>query len=416
MPQPRHLATTATVLLTAALAATSQEDAQQEPEVRGSAAAFSLQESAPGRVWLEAGTLLYARPDSDSERLARIDAPTELEVLAREGGWHRVRYLDRLGWVNPELPRRGPDLDMPPAPLVVAPPSFEDRSVERRRIAAESLGLAGPNGTLGPYRLMTDVTDSDLLGYLARVTEGLASSYRQRFGLEPAPVDDQLVVLFQQEERYRRYESTATDLSPYGALGHAGADLAVLFVGGHDLDTVTSLLVHELTHLMNRSMLGDNPPPWLEEGMANDLAYCRVDRQGRLRLGTLGGDTTWFGDRRRGGSLHYTDALAALSLVVRSRARREATPVAELVALGQEEFLAAERRALHYAESTFLVRFLLEGEGGRYADGLRRFIDWAAGPETVDATVLERFVGEEMRRLERRFARWLELQAVALLR
>ncbi len=402
-------------LLTAALTAAPQDEAQQEPEVHGSAAAFSLEESAEGRVWLEAGTLLHARPDSDSERLARIDAPTELEVLAREGEWRQVRYLDRLGWVHPELPRRGPDVDIPPAPLAVAPPSLEDRVAERRRIAAESLGLAGPNGSLGPYRLMTDVEDRDLLAHLARVTSGLASSYRQRFGLEPAPADGQIVVLFRDEQLYRRYESTATDLSPYGALGHAGADLAVLFAGEHHLDTVTSLLIHELTHLMNRSTLGDTPPPWLEEGMANDLAYCRVDRQGRLRLGSLGGDSTWFGDRR-GGSLHYTGALAALSLVVGSRARREATPLAELVALGQQEFLDAERRPLRYAESTFLVRFLLEGEGGRYADGFRRYIERAAGPEAVGAGTLARLLGEEMRRLERRFARWLELEAVALLR
>lgn len=392
-----------------------EQEQEQEEEILGSAAAFSLDEAAADRAWLEAGTLLYARPDPDSERLSRIDARIELEVLATEGDWLKVRYTDRLGWVNPELPPRGPDVDIPLLPLAVGPPVIEDRSLERRQIAAAALGLAGPNGSLGPYRLMTDLHEPGVLAHLGRVASGLAVSYRERFGLEPTAPDGQLVVLFQSEETYRRYESTATDLAPYGALGHAGADLAVLFSGEHDLDTVTSLLVHELVHLMNRSTLGATPPPWLEEGIANDLAYCRIDRAGRLLLGTLNGDTTWFGDRR-GGSLHYTGALASLSLVVGSRARREETPLSELVALGQEEFLAGERRTLRYGESTFLVRFLLEAEGKRYVAGFRRYVERARDGDPPGARELARLLGEDWKRIERRLSRWLEREAVALLR
>ena len=49
----------------------------------------------PGQVTAEAVKLRRA-PDTESEILKELPRGTEVEVLAAEGGWYRVLYLDQV--------------------------------------------------------------------------------------------------------------------------------------------------------------------------------------------------------------------------------------------------------------------------------------------------------------------------------
>ena len=421
----RYTATCLFVLLLSLLPAVAAgqqvvpDEPDAESEVLGGAAAFSLIDAERPRVWIPAGTPLFEEPDVASGRLATIDASSEIEAVESRGEWHQIHYQGRVGWVQPDLPlgRRGLDVTPMPGEVAVDTPGFVFEPPSRRiALAKEALGLEEPNGRIGPWGLLTDVGDEELLGRLDLIAGGLAATYRERFDLEPAAADEQVVVLFATEEQYRPFESKASHLAHLGARGHASADLAALFLGDDTEAEATSLLVHELTHLMNRGALGAEPPPWVEEGIANDLAYSVIDRRGRLRVGSVNGERTAWGDRRSGMTIQYSLGVAALAELLRARARRRSTPLEELVALEKMSFLAPARRQLHYIESAFLVRFLLEADRSRHAAGFRRYLNDLGMSDDSGAIDLLDYLDTDWRRLDRDFENWLELQAGALLR
>lgn len=417
--RPGLVAVVALALLPRPQAIQGQEtETDPETEVLGGSAAFSLIDEERERIWLPAGSPLFRFPDASSDRLSVFDALCEIEVLERSGDWYRVHHDGRLGWVDPDLPPHKQGLETFPAPeeIIVQTPGLGfPASADRRELAQLALGLSAANGRLGPWDLLTDVSDPGLIDYLDRIAAGLATSYRDRYGLEPAPTEGQAVAVFSTEEGYRPFESEVTDLAGTGARGHAGGKLAALFVEDQRLEEAATLLVHELVHLMNRSALGPTPPPWLEEGIANDLAYSRVDRDGHLRLGSINGERVVFGNRRSGISIQYSGAVAALAEILRLRARRQGTPLEDLVGLDQSRFLEPDRRRQRYIESAFLVRFLLEGEKQRFSEGFRDYLA-ALGGEMLGPTVLIDRLGIDWGRLELRFDAWLRAQSALLLR
>ena len=95
------------------------------------------------------------------------------------------------------------------------------------------------------------------------------------------------MVVFSREQDYRAYGAGESALA--GARGHAAEGLAVLFFGDQERGEVAAVLIHELTHLLNRRVFAAEPPPWPDEGMANDLAFSRIERSGQPRIGSLGG-------------------------------------------------------------------------------------------------------------------------------
>ncbi len=121
---------------------------------------------------------------------------------------------------------------------------------------------------------MTDVAGGELTG-LDAVAARLADAYATRYGVAAAPGPDQAVAIFASDVRYRAFAEADGGALP-GTRGHAGAGLAAFSVGRNPLETRV-LLVHELTHLLSRNALGDGVPVWLDEGIAEDLAWCRTD-------------------------------------------------------------------------------------------------------------------------------------------
>lgn len=80
--------------------------------------------------------------------------------------------------------------------LYDAPPATPSVDGARFERAASLLQPAGREGTLGPWRLLTDVADRPLLAYLDRVAARLPESYRARFGVDAEPRPAEALVLF----------------------------------------------------------------------------------------------------------------------------------------------------------------------------------------------------------------------------
>ncbi len=372
-------------------------------------------EIAPARtpaetIWLEPGVRLRAEPDGGSRSLALVDVAIELPVLERRPGWARVRYGDRHGWVA--LPGGAAEAAGERASRTAPDPW-------RLARAREVLGGEVEAGRLGPFRLYTDLADRDLLRFLGRVAVELPAAYRARYGLDPGPPTGEVVVLFAGEASYREYDRETSATAGLRAGGHAGRGLVALFAGGKERRDVAAVLVHELTHLLNRRTLAVAPPPWLEEGMANDLAFCRLDRSGRPALGSLGGFSVvvehpvWLpgGESRVDREIRLEGPLASLSLVRDRRRTGEGPTLEELTGLDWSEFLEPAGRPGRYDESAFLVRYLLESGGDERAAGFRGYLsDLATGAATGRESLAER-LGRGWPDLERGLNDWLERRA-----
>ena len=175
---------------------------------------------------------------------------------------------------------------------------------------------------------------------------------------------------------------------------------------------MAAVLVHELAHLLNRRVFEAPIPPWLEEGLANDLAFCRIDARGHTRLGSLGGRSAVIeqpeydqgGFIRLDRRVHLTGPMASLRAVQERWRTAEAPSVARLTDLVWSEFTDPMDRSLRYAASAFLVRYLLDSGGdsgdGELAAGFRSFLQSVAagGPAGVEqlAGYLERGLGQRL--------------------
>lgn len=373
--------------------------------------------TVPEQVWVRAGTALWSAPSLDSRRLGTVEGYRRLPSLERhrarplEDGerpawWHRVRTAPgRSAWVRwVEPPAGEPPLGREPEPVRPSGPLPPD---EER--LAEALELLGPDRRrleAGPYRLHTDVEDPLLLDRLALVAGRVEDGYRRRFGLEPVgrPVEE--AVLFARRTDYRRFQASWERLSGLPASGHAGDGLVALFRGQRQPRELESTLVHEITHLLNRRALGPALPPWLDEGLAEDLTWCEIDAAGRLRPGTFGGDL-W----REGSTTYRTSGLAVqhrLPLLLTSWRQGRTRSLEELVGLDWETFVGVDRPT-HYVLAGLLVRFLLEDPG--LGDDFRRFLRETAQGERLVPERLLATLGLAWEELEGRFGAWLEARA-----
>ncbi len=233
---------------------------------------------------------------------------------------------------------------------------------------------------MGAYDLYTDVDDAEVLSFLNRVAQGVEASYVERYGLAPIGRAAETIVLYRREADYRAVQGTWQEIRGLAARGHTGYGLVLVYVGSRPAAEVGVTLVHELAHLLNRRAIGPALPPWLDEGIADDLSQCRTDDSGRLILGTLAAVRTDFGE-----TYELRQGLAALSLVATSLAAGDRV-LPRVVDLGREEFLRGPDIGLHYAESAFLVRCFLADEcGSKSAAGFRLFLRAISAGEAADS-------------------------------
>ena len=281
-------------------------------------------------------------------------------------------------------------------------------------LAKRLLGPTALERDLGPYALLTNVRDEEALAAIDRVAPHLETYYSERYGLELSDTGTQTVALFAEEEDYREFERQTTERQRLDRQGHAIGNVASLFLGDKRSVEFRPLLVHELTHLINRRAFGARPPAWIEEGIANDVAYSKVDRDGRPRADTLEGDSTVFGSRFER-QVAFSGGLSSLTQLLRTRSRRQGTPLDRLVEMSHDEFMSPDDRQQYYIESAFLIRLLLDGPKAEWPDGFRRYLAEVAAGDSPDAERLIELLDTSWSQIERTLDSWLRVQSAKLL-
>lgn len=271
--------------------------------------------------------------------------------------------------------------------------------------AAALLRPAGREGKLGPWRLFTDVADGPLLEKLGRVAARLPEGYRARFGLDAEPVEGEALVLFSREDAYRAFAADRKDLGTAATRGHAGGGLAAALAGEAPEET-RPVVVHELAHLLTQQAFARPAPPWIEEGLSEDLAWCRADADGRLLFGTLEvvASVRSAGDR----IVRITAGPRATVDGFRVNARSGRVPaLSALLSPGKRLFSNPETRRDAYTEAGLFVRFLL-CQGPARAERFRVFLRAAALGAPAGLDDLAAALGTETRDLEKQFGRFLQ--------
>jgi len=310
------------------------------------------------------------------------------------------------GWVHlaDYVPAREPPFGSdpdPPGPLLPREPDEETLAASRQLFGDEERVLG-----LGPYTLYTDSRDDPWLSGLDRVVARLDEVYARRYEREPLGTPRAAVVLYADEDAYRRFQARSDRIRGLHAAGHKTGGLAVLYIGERSWQAVRSTLVHELVHLINRRALGPALPSWLDEGLADDLALSEIDEEGRIRPGSLTGQR-----REESGRVMLDGALASLWKLNDSRRDGTLVPVQDLLGLEWEEFVNPERSRTHYTASAFWVRFLLEAEGGRYAPGFREFLAGVAEGRPATGDALREKLGEDWSVLNGSYRGWIAFKA-----
>jgi hypothetical protein len=165
-------------------------------------------------------------------------------------------------------------------------------------------------------------------------------------------------------------------------------DLSMVGVAGPES---CGTLAHELTHLMIRSNFG-NSPPWLEEGLASEVAVARP----------LATGFTWMKSWRDD--------------MLRSQWANRPT-VSQLLDMNWDNFVASDQEDLGRAAAVngmaaSFVRFL--GNRGKLKDVFfsLRDLRFPQGTDMskTDQQILESSLGETMEDIDKDFSRWLNDQ------
>ena len=326
-----------------------------------------------------------------------------MPVFQQRGEWFEVRYRRRRGWVrNPEeIATRS----LGNAPASVLPVPGREPNRERLRQAVAPFGTQRSAGSLGEYELYTDVEDPVLIDWLDRVVAGVEAAYRARYGVAPIDRAREAIVLYARQEDFEVL-SQRLPLLPSGEIAGLASDgLVAVAAGELDREQLAGTLIHELAHLLNRRALGPALPPWLDEGIARDLGSSEVDAAGRIRANRVGGSVV-----RQGDLLEWRGGQASLVALRRRHRRGHLRRFADLVTLDREAFYDGLQHQLHYDQSAFLVRYLLQSDDPEMGVGLREYLRSVAAGGPVEATALSDRLSISWSRLGEAFGEWLQAQ------
>jgi hypothetical protein len=385
---------------------------RRDPLALGIALALALGLSAVAARWVwRQESSLAARPPGGATtatwewaRLPRATTPwlEETGSAARVSGARAPRIVEvegRLVSLASRPAESAPplgDVPIPPRPLPGQAPD-----PERLERAVRILGPARRFDRVGEYALHTDVENAALIYRLSRFAGSLEAIYSDRYGLELVGRPAEAVVLYRREEDYRRLEQSEERIAGIGSTGYTRRGIVALYQGDRPLEEIAGTLVHELAHLLNRRGLGPALPPWLDEGIADDLAQSEISETNALLPGTLGGTVS-----RSGGRIDLRGARASLLLLQRAAETDTALPLSLLLQQGWDDFVGAERETL-YAGSLFWVRYLLAGEGGALAPGFRAFLRGIAEGRPATPEELSLRLGRSWPHLELGYRVWL---------
>lgn len=389
--------------------AAAQTERRNEPIILGAPAAFAPVDPRE-EIALEPGTPLFQSPARRAPTIALLDAAMTVGVLERRGAWARVRFGERVGWILLEQRLAG---GASPTPLESLPPALRAASVDGERLVAARRGLGAHQAVaVGGYGLYTDIS-SARAGRLAMVLAHIDAAVEQRLGLAPPPAVDEAVVVFARAAGYRAFvESDDLTRGHAAHLGRAVDGLAAMSGEGLSVEQLETLLVHEVGHLVSRRLLGLALPPWLEEGIAEDLAYHRRDQAGALIAGSLAPSSEVriaeasdsagrliFITRQLGGD-------GGLEALRRGLAGGRPLGLERFVAMTAAEFYASHDPD-RYPRAGFFVRFLLETQRQPF----QRFLAALAQGEAADAALLTAELAAGWPQLDAALSRWLLIGA-----
>lgn len=359
-----------------------------------------LQPEGVERVIVRPGFALRAEPRFAAPPVAALRNVSILKVVERSPGWVKVAYGDVAGWVpDPKWAGSEPPLGSDPDPVLPVTgrsPDPERLALARGRLAAPEIG-----GRLGPYLVYTDVRNPARLAFLDRVAGGLEAVYRARYGVDPVGEPAEVVILFSREADYRAFLDEDAELAGLPATGHTALGIVALWDAARPEAEVGATFVHELAHLLTRRAIGPALPSWIDEGIADDLSQSRIDPAGRLVPGTLGGVTIQAGHR-----IEMHGARAALQNLIEASDTGALRPLPELLGLEWREFVR-QKGEQNYAQSSFFVRYMLQGEQGTLASGFRSFLSEVAAGKTPEPERLREKLGRSWPMLDAGFRLWL---------
>jgi hypothetical protein len=333
------------------------------------------------RIWLPAGTRLHAAPEAGSTVVGNLTVMTNLGWRERSGDWYRVERRatdpsrDLEGWAFVD----DPTLSLPTLPPTVEPavPLAATPISPQLLAQARSLMAAGYEGRCGPYGLLTDVAAGELGSLCAEVVQPVDAAYARRYGLRPLGEPAETVLIFSHETAFKAFAGR-TSRWRIEAAGRASAAHGYVALQWEDRERrgLEATLVHELAHLVNRRALGPALPPWLDEGVADDLA-----------------------DHLVGGK--YEPAAWQLGM---DRAGDGALPMKEFLRLDRAGFYG-DRGFSNYAQAMLTVRFLSGHPqlAGRFA----AFLDSLAAGGTYSPDVLGRDLEVSWTELQRSWDHWV---------
>ncbi len=354
------------------------------------------------KLWVLAGTWALESPRPGASEVHRFPSTLLVSQLERRGDWYRVWRGGVDGWVylpNYEEPPLGREAEAP-KPLPPRPPD-----AEKLATAETLLGEGAEQHQLGPYAFYTDVRDPELLAALGQLVPGLEDHYRQRYGLSPLGSPLAALVLFADERPYREMQKSYPRLEGLHSAGFNAHGLAVSFVGARAKGEVLATLVHEIVHLMNRRSLGPALPPWIDEGLADEMSMARVGADGSIDPEILRGER-----QNLGQEIRYTGALASIRhLSARQKAGR-LRPLGQLLGLDWASFVGPPHGSVHYAQAAFFARFLLNGSQEKWRAGFQDFLRAVASGEHPESVLLTRSLDIELPALDAAFRAWLSFQ------
>lgn len=314
-----------------------------------------------------------------------------------------------MAWSDSFEPWHGdgsPPLGTDAAPVLPLP----GRRADPDRVV-EALGFfADPPvaSRLGPYSLFTDVDDPAVLAAMARAAEEAEPLYLSRYGLPLRGGAAETIFLYRREVDYRALQARSERIRGLSSRGHVGWGLVALYAGeGRAAQAVAPVLRHELAHLLNRRALGPALPPWLDEGIADDLAAFELDASLAPLESPLESLRTVEGER-----YELRGALAGLERLAAAIATGSAPPLPSLIELDWTTFVTEPAAALHYAASAWLVRYLLdEASGHRLA--FRAFLRRVSRGGGVGASDLEAALARPWPEVEEAWRRYVAARASA---
>ncbi len=366
--------------------------------VRGSGSNWPTEPAAPeaekGQRYLRlaTGTPFREAPE-ESSLVVLLSEPGDLLPLVEQiATWARVYGSDETGskrwfWV----PFRASEQ------LVILGGGREanDPDPEKKALAKGIMGSNSRIANCGPYELLSDVEDRDLLHSCDRLASALEATFIARFGVEPIGSHHEVILFFEEAVDFRTFvRQSGEGRIGYAAHASSSGGYLALYAGQQNRQRLLRTLAHELTHLVTYRAFGPDLPSWLSEGLADAIGDTASEDAIRQLEGLQGCE----------------DEALRLHRAYRDSA---AEPLGRLLTMGDPEFDSGVV-SYDYEQSALLVRFLLSDAS--LSLGFKSFLgQLALGRAYIPDVLLDR-LGLTFDELEKRFEGWLDAQVRGLSR